>query len=182
MRRFIYIGIILAFFGVGFTNLESNEWTPSELPFASNSEKVLPQELWHDILIGKWDFITVFPDNMIYKGTANYNKDSTFIRKLNYTLKTDKADYKAGGTVRGRWQVYAALDEPNPMWRESSSDCNIQPESYSLCKRFESVSYGKLNLDTETHEVLYFNYNRIEIVSTSLATGKRSIYRFTRAK
>ncbi|GAB5552879.1 MAG: hypothetical protein Sapg2KO_24700 [Saprospiraceae bacterium] len=182
MRKFIYIAIILAFLAVGFTNLESNEWRPTELPVRSNIEKVLPEEEWNNILIGEWDFITVFPTSEIYKGKVIYNRDSTFVRKVSYSKKTESGKLKAGGTVRGTWQVNTAQDEGFSNWHESSSNCNIQPVSYALCNGFKNVLYGNVSSDIKDYEVLYFNHDRIEIICTSLATDEIITYRFTRAR
>jgi hypothetical protein len=176
MRKIMYLLVILFLFGTGFMNLDGNDWKPVELPsFLSGEigERILPIEEWEEILIGEWSFKANLGDK-IWKGTAIYAADKTFVKKLLITKQTGKDEYKSGGTFRGSWYM------ENGILYEVKEKCVFFPV-YEICEELgDTLSYGKLDSDLWEYEISYFNKRKIEIRGKHLSETGSNIYRFSR--
>jgi hypothetical protein len=175
MRTIIYIGLVGFLFISGFFSLKSNDWEVRELPsfleVGSSVDRVLPFEDWESNLIGNWKLKVSFV-NSTWKGKISYNEDKTFVQRLSY----ESESFKSGGTIRGRWQM-----NEDGTWTEFNEECNFSNKSELLCSWFgDEDLYGLKEDATHDFTVPYFNHDRIEIRSESLADGSISIWKFTR--
>ena len=172
--------------------------------------EIAPFEKWHEIVIGKWDFLAELKELdeiHVYKGKVEYREDSTVTWYLNLEYydhysneakQVEKDKYTLnlkGGIIRNcTWFAEWLLDD-SYQWFDNG-DCTCQegitfgetPDGRDLCDyiplwdtgTLDGIFFGPRENGAFHVEPIQFNKDKIVILEKDIGANTDNFYTFTR--